>query len=153
MKTLSKYNPELKITIPVIISFLIILIVFIVLMDQNIPKYIVLFGILIVCSIWIHKRYTESYRLFFNEKHFLLKNKNSERNIALEDIKRVKSIFNDMKILGSQIYQYEIDFENEIGVYETINFYISGMNSSILEFKNLVKLKSPNTNIEDFTKN
>jgi len=52
--------------------------------------------------------------------------------------------------MGFQFYEYKIDFTNEEGSSETIRFFVSNLNSSLWDFQDLIKKKSPNTVIENY---
>ncbi|KAA5820401.1 hypothetical protein FPF71_17795 [Algibacter amylolyticus] len=152
MKTLSKNNAELRIILPLILGLLGSIIAFVILAAFGILKLLLSLGLLILGIFWTYHRYIHSYNIFYDEEQLILKNKKEQRNIALTNIKRVKLTLSDMRLMGFQFYEYKIDFTNETGSSETINFFISNSNSLLWEFQDLIKLKSPNTKIENYAR-
>lgn len=149
MKVLSKNNAELKTIFPIILSLFGSVIAFAFIKQPIVLKCLVSFGVLIMGAIWTYRKYIQSYNLFYSKENLILKNMKRERNISLTNIKRVKLTLSDMRIMGSQFYLYKIDFTNETGLFETISFYVSNMNSLLWEFQDLIKSKSQNTIIEN----
>tara|TARA_R110002072_G_scaffold159006_2_gene310091 strand:- start:1044 stop:1517 length:474 start_codon:yes stop_codon:yes gene_type:complete len=149
MKTLSKNNVTLNLIIQIILILIVNSIVFVAISKSIQIKFIVLTGITTLGLIWIYKRYKNTYNLFFNEKYLNLKNRKRERNINLKNIKKIKLTLSDMRIMGLQYYEYKIEFTNENGIFESIRFFISDMNSKLWEFQDLVKKNSSNIVIEN----
>jgi len=152
MKTLSKNNAELRIILPLILGLLGSIIAFVILAEFGILKLLLSLELLILGIFWTYYKYIHSYNLFYDEEQLILKNKKEQRKIALTNIKRVKLTLSDIRLMGFQFYEYKIDFTNETGPSETINFFISNLNSLLWEFQDLIKLKSPNTKIENYAR-
>jgi len=150
MKILSKYNAELKLVLPLVLSLLGTVVVLQVLTEYSLGKYILAIPILTLGVAWSNKRYINAYNLFYTEENLILKNKKHQRDIDLLKINRIKSTLSDLRIMGFQFYEYKIDFTNEEGSSETIRFFVSNLNSSLWDFQDLIKKKSPNTVIENY---
>ena len=144
MNALSKNNTAFKIALPVIVSILAYTIVSAYINEPIISIIAVLMSI-----IWVYRIYTRSFNIYYSKDHLILKSRNTERNIHLSNIKRVKLTLSDMRIMGSQYYQYNIDFTNELGLFESQSFYVSNVNSSLWEFQDLIKSKNPDSIIEN----
>lgn len=137
---------------PLLLSLIGSVITFLTLAKFDIVRLLIPLGLMILGVLKTYHRYINSYNLFYNEKHLVLKKKKGQREIILTNIKSVKLTLSDMRLMGFQFYEYKIDFTNEIDSFETINFFISNLNSRLWEFQDLVKLKSPNTKIENYTR-
>lgn len=149
MKVLSKNNAKLKIVFPLFLTLFGSVILFAILADHSILKYLISLTVLILGVTWTYKSYIRSYNLFYNDENLILKNKKAERNISLINIKRVKLTLSDMRLMGFQFYEYKIDFTNEVNSLETISYFVSNLDSLLWEFQELVKIKSPATIIEN----
>lgn len=153
MNAISKNTIVFKILLSILVTLFGILISYVLLNNQPaFIKYLIPFLILIIGFIWIYKSYTESYNVFYNTSHLILKYIKGERTILLKNIQSIKSTHNDTRVLGYQYYQFDVHFKNETAMYETVRLSIWSMNSSFSEFQDLVKSQSPNANIELFSK-
>lgn len=132
MKTLSKNNAELRIIPPIIISVILSLLAL-----NFIGTYSFLFIILGI--IFGYRKYIKVYNLLFDEKHLILKNRKQQRKIDLGNIRKIELTLSDLRIMGFQFYEYKINFKNESGLLETVNFFGSNIDSPLWDFQDLIK--------------
>ncbi len=135
---------------PAVFSFLGILLPLLLFPNHKALSYLLSFALLSVGLFWAYRNNLNSYDLFYNEYHLILKNAQRDRIIPLENIKKLKLTLNEMGIIGIRFCEYKIDFTNERGLGESISFFVSNSSSHFWEFQDSIKLKSPNTKIENF---
>jgi hypothetical protein len=149
MQALSKYNTSLKLMLPILLIAIVAIFPLVMIEESNFIKYLVLAGILTAGYLWLRMTYFGAYNLFFNDKYLILKNEKRERKIGLDQITKIKLTMSDIKLMGFQFYEYEIDFRNEAHKMESKSVFISNLKDDLWDFQDLVRKASPDAQIEN----
>ena len=147
MKLLSKENAKLKTVWPSLLSILGIIAA---LSISHIGIKIILIFIIVTAGfIWIRKKHNKEYNFLYNDQSLILKSKNEERFIGLKEVRKIKLTLSDMRLLGVQYHEYQVEFINEMKSTETQNFYISTLDKYMWDFQDLLRQNYPDAIIEN----
>lgn len=97
---------------------------------------------------YVLRKYNQTVNVFYDTYYLYLKYPHQTQKVKLQNIKRVQLALSYQRILGIQYYQYEIDFENKTGLYESVNIWINPIHDHISEFENCLDYYAPNVKIK-----
>lgn len=160
IRTLSKYNPIIKI-IPNL--FLLVIVVFLLLiLSWNVSSLRVYFLYICIVSLFafllgiykIRSFYLEAYCIFFNSDSLILENRTSEKKgynsnliIRYSDISNVIQTSTRSSFFGFSFNNYDVFFDKEGREKDVQNFYVSAFSEEMEHFKALARKANPTINI------
>lgn len=138
MKSLSAHSADFKATIYVFVGIIISFIFLGSSTDLGVLRYLFALLVLITFCYIAHRRHRFTYNVFFDEKYFILKNKEEVRKIEISNVKCVEDTFGKIVIMGFHYKKYRVSFINEFQNEEEVEFSVSTMNDDFWEFKNRI---------------
>ncbi len=135
MKYLSSNNIQLRI-IPIVLVALMLLFVLTLVLKNSLLFLLISYFIITSISTWyILKTYHKIFNVFYDTEFLHLKNSKLHRKIKLENVRYIERKKSNMRILGTQYYEYHIAFSSAFGMIEYIHIWIHSVNNNISDFQ------------------
>ncbi len=107
-----------------------------------------IFSIVGFSIFYVLRKYNKTANVFYDTDYLYLKYPHQTQKIKLQNIQHIQLTLSDQRILGTQYYQYKIEFVNKTGLYESVNIWINPIHDHISEFENCLDYYAPNVKIK-----
>lgn len=99
---------------------------------------------------YVLRKYNQTANVFYDTDYLYFKYAHQTQKVKLQNIQHIQLTLSDQRILGTQYYQYKIDFKNESDIHESISIWISPIHNYITAFEKYLDYYVPNVQIKHF---